>query len=160
MSHQRGPAVAGASDQEYFLVFRKMATKVCNKCETEQPLENFYARGEGLQNACKDCYRAYSRSRYVRRNQNHDLYLAYNDRIPGEVKIGASRTPMARCRDLDVGQNFRIVVAEVFQGMGHLEAQVQDLLHEHRVYRGRGKEWFRVSLDTARAAVELAITLQ
>ena len=134
-----------------------MDRKTCSQCDTEFPRDQFYRHKfnrDGLTGKCKECCKAYQRRRYTTADEMQTLYVAYNDRIPGEVKVGASGRIRERQAESETCQNFRIVIAAEYPGAGHLESKVHRLLASERVTRGAGREWFAVSVDFARAAIE------
>ena len=84
------------------------------------------------------------------------LYMMENSRIPGEIKLGRSRRPYTRARELAGTHNFSMQVVAVFPGQGRLEPFVHGLLGCDRV-PGTGREWFRVSRKRAFSAVAHAM---
>jgi len=84
------------------------------------------------------------------------LYLMENSRIPGEIKVGRSRNPHHRARNLSVAHNFSLKLVATFPGEGRLEPHVHALLAEHRV-PGASKEWFRVNRKRAFSAISHAM---
>ena len=84
------------------------------------------------------------------------LYLMENSRIPGEIKVGRSRNPHHRARNLSVAHNFSLRLVATFPGEGRLESYVHGLLAEHRV-PGASKEWFSVSRKRAFSAISVAM---
>ena len=119
------------------------------------------AMADGRQHYCKTCQNRRSReSRRATRNEessseegaevapagNH-LYVMTNPRIPGEYKVGRSRTVEQRREDLQNGQNFTMKVVATFPGNGYAERLVHDRLAHLRVSEGPGREWFRASLS-------------
>ena len=86
------------------------------------------------------------------------LYVMQNSRIPGELKIGrTSRSVASRAQDLCASQNFRIDPVCSFHGFGHIELRVHEILKTRRVTEGSGREWFKVSLQEAVAAIMAAM---
>jgi T5orf172 domain len=72
------------------------------------------------------------------------MYVLYNPRIPGEVKIGRAMRPSNRARDLCNSMPFKLEVMHVFPGFGFLETHVHKKLQHKRVVNGRGREWFAI----------------
>ena len=84
------------------------------------------------------------------------LYLMENSRIPGEIKVGRSRNPHHRARNMSVAHNFSLKLVATFPGEGRLEPHVHALLAEHRV-PGASKEWFRINRKRAFSAISHAM---
>ena len=67
-----------------------MSTKVCTKCGAEKPLSEFYkskATKDGLQFACKDCYKEYARKYYIEnREKLKEEALKYRTENPEKVR--------------------------------------------------------------------------
>ena len=78
-------------------------------------------------------------------------------RIPGEYKVGRSRTVEQRREDLQNGQNFTIKIVATFPGAGYAEGSVHDRLAHSRVSEGPRREWFRASLSDILHAVGRAV---
>jgi hypothetical protein len=135
-------------------------TKVCRKCELELPLDAFYSRGRNSDRKCCDCrtcFGQYMRDRFSGGREDEPgkgaLYIAYNTRIPGEVKVGAAKNPQRRAALMERAQNYRLLVPMTWPGMGHLEAEVHGMLAPQRVTEGAGREWFACSVAFAAAAI-------
>ena len=86
-----------------------------------------------------------------------DLYIATRSDAPDVLKIGRSNDPSRRCSDLSTSQCFKVTPLAVFPKHGHCERVVHKKLAERRILGGRGKEWFRVSIADACAAISQAL---
>lgn len=84
------------------------------------------------------------------------LYVMENSRIPSELKVGRSRNPFRRGRQMSQAHNFEMRVVAVFPEAGHLEQLVHRLLSADRV-PGHSREFFRVSRKRAFSAIGLAM---
>ena len=84
------------------------------------------------------------------------LYIMENSRIPSELKVGRSRNPFRRARDLATSHNFEMNVMAIYPRAGHLEPAVHRFLASDRV-PGHSREFFRVSRKRAFAAVSQAM---
>ena len=73
------------------------------------------------------------------------------------VKIGRSRDPERRRRDLEGGHAFRVEIVEIFPGDGYLEQAVRKRLADRRNTEGAGTEWFNVDVATAIKTVKEVI---
>lgn len=144
-----------------------MDVRHCKGCDRDMSPGDFYKRIT----KCKKCHNKQCKD--IRRKRKHtseasddwseaqtseggerdDLYIAWNPRIPGELKIGRSRNPLARIAGMSASQNFRLEVGVTFPGLGHLEYKVHALLAARRVGGCPGREWFEVSEAFAFAAV-------
>ena len=85
------------------------------------------------------------------------LYVLVNPRIPGEIKIGRSRTPFERAKQLSNGQNFRLVVKHLYKDKGFLEKTIHNKLKRRQVQEGAGTEWFKVSAKEADTLIKATI---
>ena len=85
------------------------------------------------------------------------LYIMENPRIPGEIKIGRSRDPEERSKQLCAGNNYRMVVRRTWGMKGFLEKTIHHKLKRRRVEEGAGVEWFRVSVEQAETIIAAAI---
>ena len=74
------------------------------------------------------------------------LYVMQRSDAPGVWKVGRSDDPQRRAVDLQTGHCFLVHVVATFHGAGCCERAVHELLAEHRVDGGTGREWFRTSL--------------
>ena len=74
------------------------------------------------------------------------LYVMQRSDAPGVWKVGRSDDPQRRAVDLQAGHCFLVHVVATFHGAGCCERAVHELLAEHRVDGGTGREWFRTSL--------------
>ena len=87
-----------------------------------------------------------------------DLYVLKNSRLP-EYKIGCSGDITARSNGLQRSQNFYILKVAIFEGKGHLEDTVREMLRYCLLSRevAAGEEWHTCSLQVALAAIGQAI---
>ena len=92
------------------------------------------------------------------KSKGEDLYVFKNSRLP-EYKIGRSGDPPARSNGMEASQNFYMLRVAIFEGKGHLEDTVREMLAYCLLSRevGRGTEWHTCSLPTALAAIGNAI---
>ncbi len=81
------------------------------------------------------------------------LYIMARSDAPGVLKIGRSKDPASRAKQLEASQCFRVTVAAVFEGAGDLEPEVHSKLAACRHLGGPGTEWFTVSRAAALRAV-------
>ena len=150
--------------------------KVCSACHEALPLDNFWsntAAKDGKQWWCKACVRA-SKGSQTRPSEEPSpscsdefsvtqefipdaLYIMQNPRIPGEIKIGRSRDPEERAKQLCAGNNYRMVVRRTWGEKGFLEKTIHHKLKRRRVEEGAGVEWFRVSVEQAETIIAAAI---
>jgi hypothetical protein len=65
------------------------------------------------------------------------------------VKIGRSRDPEKRRRELESGHAYHIELVATFPGQGSLEGKVHDALAPDRNRDGAGREWFNVTVEDA-----------
>jgi hypothetical protein len=84
------------------------------------------------------------------------LYVMENSRIPSELKVGRSRNPFKRARQLACCHNFEMRLLAIYPRAGHLEKFVHCILAPHRV-PGHSREFFRVSRKRAFSAVSQAM---
>ena len=143
-----------------------MDVRHCKGCDRDMSPGDFYQRRA----KCKKCHiktmREYRKKRQdpeasddwseactSEAGHQDDLYIAWNPRIPGELKVGRSRDPQARMAGMSASQNFRMELSATFPGQGHLEHKVHALLAARRVGECPGREWFEVSEAFAFAAV-------
>lgn len=86
------------------------------------------------------------------------VYLLINEAMPGLVKIGRTNSDLAgRIRSLyvtSVPLPFELFYACEVQNSFFVEAQLHDAFGDHRVSKGR--EFFRLAPERARAAMKLA----
>ena len=132
--------------------------KVCTSCRETLSMDDFHnnaCRKDGKQSWCKACARAYlgahdrpkssqmhpseepsvacSEEFAVTQELTPDaLYIMENPRIPGEIKIGRSRDPEERAKQLCAGNNYRMVVKRTYGEKGFLEKTI------HRKLKRRG----------------------
>ena len=117
--------------------------------------------GDNMQHAAKrqkmsDMKQTFRANEEQKEDQEHvtdSLYLMKNSEIPNQVKVGRSQDVTARRKNLDVSQNFNILVHADFPGYGHLEQKVHEALKDYQVKNVRGKEWFRCSVAHAMKAI-------
>ena len=96
-----------------------------------------------------------------KRSRGDDLYVFKNSRLP-EYKIGRSSDIAARSHGLQKSQNFYMQKVAIFEGEGHLEDSVREMLAYCLLSRevAAGTEWHACSLQTALAAIGHAIDSQ
>ena len=85
------------------------------------------------------------------------LYIMENPRIPGEIKIGRSRDPEERAKQLCAGNNYRMIVKRTYGEKGYLEKTIHQKQKRRRVEEGSSIEWFRISVEQAEALIVAAI---
>ena len=164
----------GPTDEEPVL-------KRCGTCKNYKPLDDFWqnaSRRDGRQHSCKACVNHGRRKERKersddaeedenaphdeeppqKRSRGDDLYVFKNSRLP-EYKIGRSSDIAARCQALQRSQNFYIQRVATFEGKGHLEDTVREMLAYCLLPRevAAGTEWHTCSLQTALAAIGQAI---
>ena len=141
------------------------ALKRCTACKTHKPLAEFCkdvsrrAQGDGGrrgggENAAPGADEEPPR----KRSRGDDLYVFKNSRLP-EYKIGRSSDIAARSHGLQKSQNFYMQKVAIFEGEGHLEDSVREMLAYCLLSRevAAGTEWHACSLQTALAAIGHAI---
>ena len=84
------------------------------------------------------------------------LYVMENSRIPSELKVGRSRNPFKRARQLARSHNFEMKLVAIYPGVGHLETLVHSTLASDRV-PGRSREFFKVSRKRVFSAISVAM---
>ena len=144
------------------------AGKLCPDCNAFKPLTDYHmnrAMADGRQHYCKTCQNRRNRESRRRSEESgseegaevvpagNDLYVMTNPRIPGEYKVGRSRTVEQRREDLQNGQNFTMKVVATSPGNGYAEGSVHERLAHSRVSEGPGREWFRASLSDILRAI-------
>ena len=158
-----------------------MTSKVCSSCHETVPIHNFSscsAAKDGKRAYCKTCARSWwtrPKSAHVQPSEPPSaacssdeftvtqelvpdaLYIMENPRIPGEIKIGRSRDPEERAKQIGAGNNFRIVVKRTYGEKGFLEKTIRRKLKRRRVDEGSSVEWFRISVQQAEALIVAAI---
>ena len=158
------------------------ALKRCTACKTHKPLAEFckdVSRRDGKNHQCKVCVWHRRRPRKEmgddaeggenaapgtdeepprKRSKGDDLYVFKNSRLP-EYKIGRSSDIAARSDALQKSQNFYTQKVAIFEGEGHLEDTVREMLAYCLLPRevAAGTEWHACSLQTALAAIGHAI---
>ena len=158
---------------------QSVASKVCTSCHKSVLLEDFYKHPgtkDGKQSWCKVCILKLHSARApklcsevasagcssddftVTQELVPDaLYIMENPRIPGEIKIGRSRDPQERAKQLCAGNNYRMVVKRTYGEKGFLEKTIHKKLKRRRVEEGSSVEWFRISVEHAEALIVAAI---
>ena len=156
-----------------------VTSKVCTSCHKVVPLDDFYKHPgtkDGRQSWCKACTQSLSarppkhcsdassaasslcQQFSVTQELVPDaLYIMENPRIPGEIKIGRSRDPQERAKQLCAGNNYRMVVKRTWGEKGFLEKTIHKKLKRRRVEEGSSVEWFRISVEQAEALIVAAI---
>ena len=153
------------------------ASKVCTSCHESVLRDDFYDHQftkDGKQSWCKACVRTQAaRARCIHKAAPatcssdeftvtqelvpDSLYIMENPRIPGEIKIGRSRDPEERAKQIGAGNNFRIVVKRTYGEKGFLEKTIHRKLKRRRVEEGSSVEWFRISVEQAESLIVAAI---
>lgn len=121
-----------------------------------------YTRDSASSTRCRPCLNQVSKARYQRdvererksrspkeRGNGADLYIITSVGYPEDVKIGRSDCPRMRARQPHV--------VAIFPKCGHMERDIQRELKDFRT--GRGREWFRMSLPDAIAAITTHLEL-
>jgi hypothetical protein len=155
-------------------------SKLCSLCRESVQLCDFYKHPntkDGLQSQCKACmlkaqiarapgaHRLQSEAPSVECSEfavtqelvPDALYIMTNPRLPGEIKIGRSRDPEERAKQLCAGNNYRMTVLRIYPGKGFLERTIHKKLKRRRVEEGSSVEWFRISVEQAEALIVAAI---
>ena len=154
------------------------ASKVCTLCHESVLRDNFYDHQftkDGKHSWCKACVKSRARNSQKLRSDTPSvarssdeftvtqellldaLYIMENPRIPGEIKIGRSRDPEERAKQLCAGNNYRMVVKRTYGEKGFLEKTIHKKLKRRRVEEGSSVEWFRISVEQAEALIVAAI---
>ena len=149
-------------------------TKHCKRCESDLPLDDFWSNGKYFNSYCRRCD-ADRRADYTKRKRQvtlegepcsmdetdayevkeeifpdpDHLYIFMNPKISGEVKIGRSKDPTIRAKELSKSQNFSLVIHATYAGQGFLEALIHRRLQKIRVHDCEGREWFHIDPETA-----------
>ena len=131
---------------------------LCSRCGAGMPQS-------GVHSWCAQCLWEYKRGRDTNAsggsppNANTDLYAFENSRLPGEYKIGRSTGVRQRAQGLQRSQSFYIRSVASFEGKGHLEHNVRQMLENCILPRevAPGREWHACSLQTALGAIGQAI---
>ena len=149
--------------------------KVCTSCRETLSMDDFHnnaCRKDGKQSWCKPCmlrnHKLRAEAASAAGSVSEDftvtqelvpdaLYVMENPCLPGEIKIGRSREPEERAKQLCAGQNFRMVVRRTWGEKGFLEKTIHHKLKRRRVEEGAGVEWFRLSVEQAEAIITAAI---
>ena len=117
----------------------------CPHCTCLLAPDSFYGPtpARKTQSWCIECCRVEARLRYTPAVEGPDaLYVAWNPRIPGEIKIGRARNPFQRLASLSSCQNFHIELVRQWPGLGHLESKLHAQFSDFRVRNVPGREWF------------------
>ena len=160
---------------------QSVTSKVCSSCHETVPMHNFSscsAAKDGKQAYCKTCARSWwtrPKSAHAQHSELTSaastseeflvtqelvpdaLYIMENPRILGEIKIGRSRDPEERAKQLCAGNNYRMVVKRTYGEKGFLEKTTHKKLKRRRVEEGASVEWFRISVEQAEALIIAAI---
>ena len=158
---------------------QSVTSKVCFRCNELVPLEDFYDNQHGKHGKhswCKVCVRRQAaRARQTHKSCSEaatrsseeftvtqelhpdSLYIMENPRIPGEIKIGRSRDPEERAKQLCAGNNYRMVVKRTYGEKGFLEKTIHKKLKRRRGEEGASVERFRISVEQAEALIVAAI---
>ena len=171
----------GGVEMQVPLGLEEPMLKLCGLCKNYKPLDDFWqdtSRRDGKQNRCKICGNLHRRKERKeggddaeedenatqdeepprKRSKGEDLYVFKNSRLP-EYKIGRSGDTAARSNGLEASQNFYMLRVAIFEGKGHLEDTVREMLAYCilPVEVAKGREWHACSLQTALAAIGQAI---
>ena len=171
----------GGNEVQYPLGLEEPMLKQCGLCKNYKPLDDFWqdtSRRDGKQCRCKICSNLHRRKERKdggddaeenenatqneepprKRSKGEDLYVFKNSRLP-EYKIGRSGDTAARSNGLEASQNFYMLRVAIFEGKGHLEDTVREMLAYCilPVEVAKGREWHACSLQTALAAIGQAI---
>ena len=171
------PVRSRTKEGEFAVILKEMQTspdKRCPGCGAFKPLTDFHidrSKAYGRHHYCKQCQSTRDRERrnVARSDESsseesaevtpagHDLYVMTNTRIPGEYKVGRSKTIEQRREGLQTGQNFTMELVATFPGAGYAEGLVHHWLAPSRVREGPGREWFKASLSDILHAVGRAM---
>ena len=141
-------------------------TKTCRRCQEVKPRVSFArhpATTDRLQSYCRGCFREYHAASKPESDQEPDsdpgdLYvmrIAFDDDNRFGVKVGRSRDPDARARQLARSLPFSLEVLATFPGQGGREAEVHCRLARFR--NSVSREWFLLSPWIAVAEVSHAL---
>ena len=137
-----------------------MEEKKCSGCKKVLPLVNFgsnRAQADNLDYYCRTC-RMEASQRKRKREDGDDtpeeedtcegdaLYVLHNSLAPHQSKVGRSKDPERRRRDMQASQNFTVHLDAVFPGRGWMEPLVHARLAPRRVPDVPGREWFEAPL--------------
>ena len=81
------------------------------------------------------------------RNPIIGLFVLSCSYAPNILKIASAVDPEAHRQSLEQGHDFQVHLLAVFPGSGHLLEQVQGMLQGQISRKGRGANWFEVSLQ-------------
>ena len=138
-----------------------MEDKKCSHCKAVLPLASFgsnKALASGLDCYCRPC-RMEANQRKRKRDDGDEtpeeeeeacegdaLYVMHNSLAPHQFKVGRSKDPERRRRDMQASQNFTVLLDAVFPGRGWMEPLVHARLSPRRVPDVPGREWFEAPL--------------
>ena len=138
--------------------------KLGSHCGTTKPLRDFHlcrSAADITQRYCKACQNIRMRGHRTTRNEGSstssergeeetpeaigeqgepDLYVMTKPRIPGEYKVGRSRSIFQRRAELQASQNFKMKVVETIPTTGWPKGLMLDRLAHTRVREGAGRE--------------------
>ncbi len=77
--------------------------------------------------------------------------------FPGLVKIGRSKCPEQRAKELSCSQPFYMELKHSYETKGFLEKTVHKKLENCRYVGGPGTEWFKLSVAQAACLIEATI---
>ncbi len=131
---------------------------LCSRCGAGMPQSRVHSW-------CAQCLWEYKRRRDADANGGSppnattDLYVFENSRLPGENKIGRSTGVRQRAQGLQRSQSFYIRSVASFEGKGHLEQKVRQMLAHCVLPRevAPGREWHACSLQSASGTIGQAI---
>lgn len=146
-------------------------SKQCLKCQDVKELSEFnikYHNKDNLDTLCRNCRNEYYRLRRKRKTDDDNgdsdgveeteaqdsLYVMRNPRIPGMVKIGRSKSPEERRKQLSQSHPFELVLCHTYGECGHLEKTVHNKLKHRRVEESQCREWFWVEPWQADAIIQ------
>ena len=83
----------------------------------------------------------------------HLYLLTASDFLTGLVKIGRSHKPFERALQLSDGLPFHLNMFSIFPFAGAREQEIHEQLRPFRVEGASSREWFRLSVQSANAAI-------
>lgn len=155
--------------------------KQCSKCQCYYPIVEFSRQQrapDGRYSYCKSCYKTYWQSHKKTPPKasssassssssdfeltedprvSDDLYIIVNPKLPGIVKVGRSKDPVRRAKQLSASQPFILHLFKTYEGFGWLERTIHLELHKLQVDQAAGTEWFSVEADDADLLIRGAI---
>ena len=138
--------------------------KKCSHCKKILPITDYgsnRAQADNLDYYCRTCrmeLREASQKKRKRDDAGDEtpeeedacegdaLYVLHNSLAPHQFKVGRSKDPERRRRDMQASQNFTVHLDAVFPGRGWVEALVHARLSPRRVPDVPGREWFEAPL--------------